>query len=556
MTTGVVAVRAGTPYREMVAMFRKHRVSGFPVVDDDGKVIGVVSETDLLAVEAAEPDPGAHTAPRGWRPHRKVLTVDEATAGALMTHPAVTVGPGEMVRNAARLMLSLKLQRLPVVDRDGRLAGIISRSDVLSVFRRTDEEIRREITQDVIADGFFTDPARFMVAVHDGIVTLEGVPGSAVLGASIVDQVRHLEGVVAVRDRFTYPDSGRSSLRSVRDLGPGINSRNAPCRPARRTIMMAVGERRAQDSSPRIQVRQGGRAMASKPIVAAADGSEESLRAVDWAAREAVLRGAPLRIVSAAAILPRMMSRVDVTEKYEDVTDVLIEDRDRALAAAAARAAQTAPGLLIDTDQLTGAPAQAVTESGSGALMLVVGSRGRGAFTALVLGSVSRYAASHASCPVVVVRDETASTHRQVVIGIGDLDHSADSLTFAFEEAGLRQASLMAVHAWRTPQGDISRAGESFTAPGPHAVETEAARQLEGLLDKWRAKYPDVPVSQDVVHGHAGRALVGQSARADLVVLGRHATHPDRPGPGSVRHAVLNHAHGPVAVVPSSSSSS
>jgi CBS domain-containing protein len=173
MTTGAVAVRAGTPYREMTAMFRKHRVSGFPVVDDDGKVIGVVSETDLLAVEAAEPNPGAQPAPRGWRPHRKVLTVGEATAGALMTHPAVTVGPDETVRNAARLLHSLKLQRLPVVDRDGHLAGIISRSDVLSVFHRTDEEIRREVTQDVIADGFFTDPARFTVTVHDGIVTLQ-----------------------------------------------------------------------------------------------------------------------------------------------------------------------------------------------------------------------------------------------------------------------------------------------------------------------------------------------------------------------------------------------
>ena len=174
--------------------------------------------------------------------------------------------------------------------------------------------------------------------------------------------------------------------------------------------------------------------MAAKPIVAGTDGSEESLRAVDWAAREAVLRGAPLRIVSAAALLPRMVSRAGPAE-YDTVTDVLLKNRDRALAAAAERAAKMAPGLLIDTDQLSGQPAQAITESGSGALMLVVGSRGGGAFTAMVLGSVSRYAASHASGPVVVVRDETAATHRQVGIGIGDLDHCADSLTFAFEEA-------------------------------------------------------------------------------------------------------------------------
>jgi nucleotide-binding universal stress UspA family protein len=291
--------------------------------------------------------------------------------------------------------------------------------------------------------------------------------------------------------------------------------------------------------------------MAAKPIVAGTDGSEESLRAVDWAAREAVLRGAPLRIVSAATLLPRMGTRAGSTE-YDTVTDVLLKNRDRALAAAAERAATTAPGLLIDTDQLTGPPAQAITDSGAGALMLVVGSRGGGAFTAMVLGSISRYAASHASVPVVVVRDETEATHRQVGIGVGDLDHSADSLTFAFEEASLRKASLIAIHAWQGPQADISRAGEVLTGADSHTLEAEAARQLEGLLNEWREKYPDVPVSADVVHGHPGRALVGLSARADLVAIGRHVKHPGLPGPGSVRHALLNHAHGPVAVVPSS----
>ena len=290
--------------------------------------------------------------------------------------------------------------------------------------------------------------------------------------------------------------------------------------------------------------------MAAKPIVAGTDGSEESLRAVGWAAREAVLRGAPLRIVSAATLLPRMVSRAGPGE-YDDVTDVLVKDRDRALAAAAERAAGMAPGLLIDTDPLAGAPAEAVTESGAGALMLVVGSRGRGAFTAMLLGSVSRYAASHASCPVVVVRDATAATGRQVGVGLGDLDHCAGSLTFAFEEASLRQASLVAVHAWRAPQTDISRAGDEFTAADSRSLEAEAARQLGGLLSEWREKYPDVPVSHDVAHGHPGRALVGLSARADLVVIGRHAHPTGRQGPGSVRHALLNHAHGPVAVVPS-----
>ena len=204
MTTDVVTVRPGTPYRELAAMFRQHRVSGFPVVADDGQVAGVVSETDLLA-EAAEPVPAAHPAPRDWRHHRRVPS-GQATAADLMTHPAVRIGPDALVRDAARLMHSLRLQRLPVVDNGGRLVGLVSRSDVLSIFRRPDEEIRREVTQDVIADGFFTDPHRFTVTVHDGIVTLEGAPGSVVLGSSIVNQVEHLEGVVAVRDRFTYPE--------------------------------------------------------------------------------------------------------------------------------------------------------------------------------------------------------------------------------------------------------------------------------------------------------------------------------------------------------------
>jgi nucleotide-binding universal stress UspA family protein len=287
--------------------------------------------------------------------------------------------------------------------------------------------------------------------------------------------------------------------------------------------------------------------MAAKPVVAATDGSEESLRAVDWAAREAVLRGAPLRIVSAAALLPRMMERSGGSG-LETVTDALAQDRDRALAAATARAAQVAPDLLVDADHLPGAPAQAVAEAGSGALMLVVGSRGAGAFTALVLGSVSRYAATHAPCPVVVVRDETTAAHRQVAVGIGDPETGAAALAFAFEEATLRQASLLAVHAWNTPRSETVRAFQALATPGAGDIAEHLSASLTALVGQWRDKYPDVPVTQDVVYGHPGRALAGLSARADLVVIGRH---PGSHGPGAVTHAVLNHAHGPVVSVPS-----
>lgn len=290
--------------------------------------------------------------------------------------------------------------------------------------------------------------------------------------------------------------------------------------------------------------------MAARPVVAGTDGSDESLRAVDWAAREAVLRGLPLRIVSAVALPPRMNDSQAVPG-VDSVSDTLRKARHRHLAAAAERAAAAAPDLLIDVDELTGAPARAVTEAGSGASMLVVGARGIGAFTAMILGSVSRYVSSHATCPVVVVRDELTAAHRQVGVGIGDPAGSADALAFAFEEAALRKASLIAVHAWDAPYGQIASASWALATPGRRAIEEETARQLDSVLAEWQGKYPDVQVSRDFVQAHPGRMLVGLSARADLVVLGRHPAHGALPGAGAVRHAVLNHAHGPVVTVPS-----
>ena len=275
--------------------------------------------------------------------------------------------------------------------------------------------------------------------------------------------------------------------------------------------------------------------MTTKPIVVGTDGSAQAVRAVEWAAREAVLRGAPLRIVSAAEMPPKMSAPSPGTG-LETVATHLVGDRDRALADAAGVAAATAPDVLTDTDPVDGPPAQAVADSGSGALLLVVGSDGHGSFAAMTLGSVSRYVALHAPCPAVVVREESAAAERLVVVGIGSLQDCGPALAFGFEEARLRKAALLAVHAWQFPD---SRAAQ------------EAGATLDDLLNDCRGRNPDVDASRDVVHGHPGRVLADLSARADLVVLGRHGAN-DRlvPGPARVIHAVLSHARGPVVVVP------
>jgi CBS domain-containing protein len=203
MSTHVMAVREIATFKEIATRLREQRVSAFPVVDLDGKVIGVVSEADLLTKEALEGTvPGTLQSLTRQRARSQVNAV---TAADLMTKPAVTIGPDEPVSHAARLMYSKRVKRLPVTDDDGRLIGIVTRSDVLSVYSRPDVGIQREITQDLILCTFLCDPSRFTVNVKDGIVTIEGTPETASVGHDIIDAIRHIEGVVAVRDRLSYP---------------------------------------------------------------------------------------------------------------------------------------------------------------------------------------------------------------------------------------------------------------------------------------------------------------------------------------------------------------
>jgi len=286
--------------------------------------------------------------------------------------------------------------------------------------------------------------------------------------------------------------------------------------------------------------------MATKPVIVGVDGSEQSLLAVEWAAQEARRHSSPLRIVSAPDVMPRMHA---YHASPAEIAAALRGVAARALAAAITRCDEVAPGLPVDTCLLSGPPAVAVAETGSDASMLVVGARGAGGFAAMMLGSVSRYVAAWAPCPVAVVREESSAVHREVAVGVRDPQNATGALAFAFEEAALRGADLVAVHTWYwLPSGQAG----ALRPADPGRFAAEATRQLAAALKDWQDKYPDVRVSRDVIRGHPARVLASLSARTDLVVLGRHG-HPAGPGPGigSIQHAVLDHAHGPVAVVPS-----
>jgi CBS domain-containing protein len=204
MTTNAVAVRANASFKEIAARLREHRVSGLPVIDNDDKVIGVVSEADLLPKEALEAGYEGHRGLSGLRHRAEREKARGATAADLMSWPPLTVGPFDLVSHAAHLMYDQRITCLPVVDRE-RLVGVISRADVLSVFERADADIHREIVDKILLQEFLTDRTRFTVTVRDAVVTLKGRPETAETGHDIVAAVRHMEGVVAVRDELTYP---------------------------------------------------------------------------------------------------------------------------------------------------------------------------------------------------------------------------------------------------------------------------------------------------------------------------------------------------------------
>jgi CBS domain-containing protein len=213
MTTKVVAVEAWTPFKEIVARLAEHRISAVPVLDNDRRVLGVVTEADLL-LKQEHPDPGLDI-PLAWSKHRRLERekADAVVAGRLMTTPAVTIPPTTSVTDAARRLHAAGVKRLPVVDKAGRLVGIVSRADLLTVFTRPDEAIRREVMLDVIAGEFMLDPSRFSIHVDDGVVVLQGSVERRSLVPPLVGAVNVVEGVVRVEDQLAF---------DLDDLNPGV----------------------------------------------------------------------------------------------------------------------------------------------------------------------------------------------------------------------------------------------------------------------------------------------------------------------------------------------
>ncbi len=203
MVTSVVAAHEGALFKEIVDALIRNRVSAVPVIDENRRVLGVVSESDLLARVS-----NAHlTLPRGHRlsghgEERRKLHA--ATASELMTSPAYVIAPHATISDAAGHAARSRVRRLPVVDEDGVLLGIVSRSDLLLAFLRPDDEIRDDITQNLLVGAFLLDPNAVGVEVAEGVVTMRGQLERRSVATELVDNVRSWSGVVDVVDQLTY----------------------------------------------------------------------------------------------------------------------------------------------------------------------------------------------------------------------------------------------------------------------------------------------------------------------------------------------------------------
>ncbi|MGV9392284.1 universal stress protein [Streptomyces olivaceus] len=287
----------------------------------------------------------------------------------------------------------------------------------------------------------------------------------------------------------------------------------------------------------------------TRPITAGVDGSEESVAALAWAAREAVRRRAPLHVVHSW----RHETQEAAGVGGRDAQERWVRD---AVAGAVRTVTERHPELTVTTEVREGDAVAALLAAAADAETLVLGSRGHGAVVGFLLGSVGQQVIAGAGGPVVLVRagDEAAAeaAGREVVVGQqGEPEDSADVIGFAFEAAAARGATVRAVRAWALPTVFTYSPGSMALADEAGGLEQYERKALGEALEPWRERFPDVPVVEHVEMGSAGQVLLSVAANAQLMVVGRRARRTAVGARiGSVAHGVLHHAACPVAVVP------
>ncbi|MFE3165258.1 CBS domain-containing protein [Streptomyces sp. NPDC059224] len=203
MVADVVTAGYGTPFKELVRLLEEHRISGLPVVDEDHRVVGVVSETDLMLHQTRGPEHDrTHVMGRGAR--RAAAKINATTAAGVMSTPAVTVRSDATVVEAARLMAGHHVGRLPVLDAEDRLVGIVTRGDLLRGFLRSDDELVREVRREVLGNTLWLAPHAVEVTAQDGVVTLTGRLERRSEVPVALGMTRRLDGVVDVVDHLSY----------------------------------------------------------------------------------------------------------------------------------------------------------------------------------------------------------------------------------------------------------------------------------------------------------------------------------------------------------------
>jgi len=204
MTAEVITVRPATPLKEAARLMVRSRVSGLPVTDDDGHLVGIITEADFLHREVERERPRRHGLLDALMGGDGPALADAETVGEAMTTKVVTIPTDASIAEAARVMAVRDVKRLPVVDRDGKVLGIISRADVVAAFTRPDEVIEDEIREDVIRRILFIDPDDVEVAVDDGVVSLGGLLPTRTEARLLEELTRRLDGVVSVDSRLDW----------------------------------------------------------------------------------------------------------------------------------------------------------------------------------------------------------------------------------------------------------------------------------------------------------------------------------------------------------------